>query len=91
MYGTVLVDEAEKVCGANKRTNVSEKDNEWWNSEVRPTSPLRPFDDINFFIFTERKVYKRQITARDRARAVGGATSGPRPAASIVFIFINSS
>ncbi|GBP87514.1 hypothetical protein EVAR_86551_1 [Eumeta japonica] len=32
---SVLVDEAKKVCGVNKRTNVSKKDNEWWNYKVR--------------------------------------------------------
>ncbi|GBP18045.1 hypothetical protein EVAR_16991_1 [Eumeta japonica] len=32
---SVLVDEAKKVCGVNKRTNVSKKDNEWSNFEVR--------------------------------------------------------
>ncbi|GBP97242.1 hypothetical protein EVAR_68332_1 [Eumeta japonica] len=32
---SVLVDEAKKVCEVNKRTNVSKKDNEWRNFEVR--------------------------------------------------------
>ncbi|GBP84083.1 hypothetical protein EVAR_68785_1 [Eumeta japonica] len=31
----VLVGEAKKVCGVNKSTNVSKKDNEWWNFETR--------------------------------------------------------
>ncbi|GBP54102.1 Protein ovarian tumor locus [Eumeta japonica] len=29
------LDEAKNVCGVNKRTNVSKKDTEWWNYEVR--------------------------------------------------------
>ncbi|GBP41527.1 hypothetical protein EVAR_20332_1 [Eumeta japonica] len=32
---SVLVDEAKKVCGVNKRTNVTKKDNECLNFEVR--------------------------------------------------------
>ncbi|GBP34091.1 hypothetical protein EVAR_28224_1 [Eumeta japonica] len=32
---SVLVDEAKKVCRVNKKTNVSKKDNERWNFEVK--------------------------------------------------------
>ncbi|GBP91682.1 hypothetical protein EVAR_100262_1 [Eumeta japonica] len=32
---SILVDEAKKACGVNKRTNVSKKDNKWRNLEVR--------------------------------------------------------
>ncbi|GBP82330.1 hypothetical protein EVAR_90964_1 [Eumeta japonica] len=31
----VLIDEAQQVCGVNKRANVSKKHIKWWNFEVR--------------------------------------------------------
>ncbi|GBP59709.1 hypothetical protein EVAR_48678_1 [Eumeta japonica] len=72
-----LKDESKKACGVNKRTNISKKDNEWWNFDVRIVVSEKKKSWLDLLSAKAHHRVQRKDILKDKKNGAENVTSPP--------------